>query len=249
MSLINDALKRAKQAQQQNPSGGTPVVPLQPVDDARPPSLFLRSMVAILAVVTLACSGWFFWKWWTSQDESPSAVAAVIKAKTSSAAQSKAGPLSSSRKSAIQVSTNIVVRTTADATPSNAAAPPADALAALSNVVATPTNAAATLTNTGLTPTTGTEVRSVPTNASISTSQTNAATPAPVAVPAPPPSPFADLKLRSIIYRADKPAAVINGDMLYIGDEIRGARVVRIQRHTVTVERNGETNELRLPRL
>jgi len=29
MSLINDALKRAKQAQQQNPFGGQPTVPLR----------------------------------------------------------------------------------------------------------------------------------------------------------------------------------------------------------------------------
>src|SRR5213075_2028871 len=170
MSLINDALKRAKQAQQQNPFGGSPVVPLQPVDDARQPNLFLRSMVAILAVVTLACSGWFFWKWWSSRVEHPSAVAAVIEAKTRSAAQSKAGPLSSSRKSAIQVSTNIVVRTNdASAMPTNAAPTP-------TNPVATLSNDAATVTNTALTPITGAEVRSVQTNASISTSQTNAAT-------------------------------------------------------------------------
>src|SRR6266699_3650037 len=79
--------------------------------------------------------------------------------------------------------------------------------------------------------------------------QPSADAPAPAAEPAPPPSSFADLKLRSIIYREDKPAAVINGDMLYVGDEIRGARVVRIERYSVTVERKGETNELRLPRL
>lgn len=242
MSLINDALKRAKQAQQQNPFGGSPILPLQPVDDSRQPNLFLRSMVAILAAVTLACSGWFFWKWWTSREGRPSSVATGIEGKTGSAAQSRARPLSSSRKSAIQVSTNIVVRTNVAETLTNA-------FALLTNAVATVSNATATVTNAALTPSTETEIRSGQTNASISTSRTNAATPLAVAEPAPPPSPFADLKLRSIIYRDDKPAAVINGDMLYVGDEILGARLVRIQRHTVTVERHGETNELRLPRL
>jgi hypothetical protein len=213
MSLINDALKRAKQAQQ-NPFGGQPAVPLQPVDYARRPNYFLRSLVALLALVTLACSGWFFWKWWSSRVERPSVVVAVNETNVESAALSKARPQSSPRKSAILVSTNIVVRT---------------------NVAVTSTLAA--------------DARSAPTNASISTSQTNAAVPTLATEPAPPPPPFADLKLRSIIYRADKSAAVINGDMLYVGDEIRGARVVRIERDSVIVERKGETNELRLPRL
>lgn len=214
MSLINDALKRAKQAQQQNPFGGQPTVPLQPVDYARRPNYFLRSLVALLAVVTLACSGWFFWKWWSSRGERRSVVMAVNEARAESAAQSNARPQSSPRKSAIQVSTNIVVRT-----------------------------------NVAVTPRLEADARSAPTNASISPSQTTSAAPTLAAGPAAPASPFADLKLRSIIYREDKPAAVINGDMLYVGDEIRGARVVRIERNSVTLERKGETNELRLPRL
>ena len=213
MSLINDALNRAKQAQQQNPFGGQPVVPLQPVDYASRPNYLLRSAAALLAVVTLACSGWFFWKWWSSRGERRSVVA-VNEAKGDSAAQVNVRPQSSPRKPVIQVSTNIVVRSNATATTT----PPA-------------------------------EVSPTPTNASIATPQASADAPAPAAEPAPPPSPFADLKLRSIIYREDKPAAVINGDMLYVGDEIRGARVVRIERYSVTVERKGETNELRLPRL
>ncbi len=214
MSLINDALKRAKQAQQQNRFGGQPAVRLQPVDYASRPYYFLRSVVALLAVLTLACSGWFFRKWWSSRGQRRSVVVAAYEAKAESAAQSKARPQPSPRKSVIQVNTNIVVRT---------------------NVTVTPKLEA--------------DARPAPTTASISTLQTTASAPAPATEPAAPPSPFADLKLRSIIYREDKPAAVINGDMLYVGDEIGGARVVRIERSSVTVERKGETNELRLPRL
>ena len=214
MSLINDALKRAKQAQQQNPFGGQPAVPLQSVDYARRPNYFLRSLVALLALATLACSGWFFRKWWSSRGQRRSVVVAVNEAKAESAAQSKARPQPSPRKSVIQVNTNIVMRT---------------------NVTVTPKLEA--------------DARPAPTTASISTLQTTAAAPALATEPAAPPSPFADLKLRSIIYREDKPAAVINGDMLYVGDEICGARVIRIERSSVTVERKGETNELWLPRL
>jgi hypothetical protein len=89
-------------------------------------------------------------------------------------------------------------------------------------------------------------------NQLVTVAQTNAATVAAqtnLAEPPAPPSPFADLKLQSIIYREDKPAAVINGEMLFVGDEIRGARVTGIERSSVTVERKGETNELRMPRL
>ena len=207
MSLINDALKRARQAQQENPFDGQPGVPLQPVDDLSRRNYFLRSAVALLALVMLGCSGWFFWKWWGSRAGSRSVVV-VNQAKSDPAAQPKSHPRSSPRTSIIQVSTNIVVRT-----------------------------------NVTVAPKPGGELRSAPTNAPIATA------PADAAAPAPPPSPVADLKLRSIIYREDRPAAVINGDMVFVGDEIRGARVVRIERQTVIVERKGETNELRLPRL
>ena len=63
-----------------------------------------------------------------------------------------------------------------------------------------------------------------------------------------PPS-FPELKLQSIIYRLNKPAVVINGEMLHVGDVIREARVTKIERYTVTVVWRGETNVLSLPRL
>jgi len=212
MSLINDALKRAKQAQQQNPFQGSPGMPLQPVDYARRPNYFVRSVVALLAVVTLGCSGWFFWKWWNSPGDRRTVVPSRV-AKVGTAAHLNAPTQSLPRKAAIQVSTNIVVRTNVPVAPALELQSPQS------------------------------------TNALISTPASNAVPVAAAAEPALPASPFADLKLRSIIYREDKPAAVINGDMLYVGDDIRGARVIRIERYSVTVERKGETNELRLPRL
>ncbi len=207
MSLINDALKRVKQAQQQNPFGGSPSEPLQPVEEPNRRAQLLRSMIALLALITLACSGWFFWKWWRGEFRA-SQPANVAKIESPAQLKDRQAP----RKSIIVVSTNIVVRPN-----------PAATLAPLAEAAST--------------------------NAPLTSPQTQADAPAPPAEPAAPPSPVADLKLRSIIYREGKPAAVINGDMLYVGDEIRGARVVRIDRHTVTVERKGETNQLQLPRL
>ncbi|PYK95988.1 MAG: hypothetical protein DME19_21255 [Verrucomicrobia bacterium] len=217
MSLINDALKRARQAQQQNPFSGQPEVPLQPADYAARPNWLLRTVVGLLVLASLAGAGWFFSRWWRSSAESPRVGTVAEDSTRESAAKSKvpAGP--AQRKQTITVSTNIVVRTNPVALPqSEAAAQPASTHLAVSLPAS---NAAALMSPTNL------------------------------VVPAPPPSPFADLKLQSIIFREDKPAALINGEMLFIGDEIRGARVLRIERQSVTVERKGDTNELRLPRL
>ncbi len=214
MSLINDALKRAKQGQQQNPFGGQPIRPLQPADYAARSNYPLRFALAVLLVAALALSGWFFWKWWRSSGESHQTAGGESTAASAEKSKTSAKPVP--RKQLIKVSTNIVVRTNLVGSPQSEA--PAQAASSNSLISAPQTNAAA------LAP---------PTN---------------VAAPAPP-SPFADLKLQSIIFSEDKRAAGINGELLYVGDDIRGARVMRIDRQSVTVERNGETNVLRLPRL
>ena len=214
MSLINDALKRAKQGQQQNPFGGQAIRPLQPADYAARSNYPLRFALAVLLVAALVLSGWFFWKWWRSSGESQRTAGG--ESTTASLEKSKTSAKPAPRKQLIKVSTNIVVRTNLVGSPQSEA--PAQAASSNSLISAPQTNAAA------LAP---------PTN---------------VAAPAPP-SPFADLKLQSIIFSEDKRAAGINGELLYVGDEIRGARVRKIERQSVTVERNGETNVLRLPRL
>ena len=213
MSLINDALKRAKQAQQQSPFRGQPAPPLEPAEDGAPLNRLLRFGLAVLLVATLALSGWFFWKWSRSSGERAPATRTteVPPAKPSMKSTSPTAP----QKKAIQVSTNIVVRA--------------------HGVVSARTESAAPVSTDVPVP--------PPAKAAAATPTTN------VAAPALPPSPFADLKLQSIIFREDKPAAVISGEMLFVGDEIRGARILKIERQSVIVERNGDTNELRLPRL
>ncbi len=94
-----------------------------------------------------------------------------------------------------------------------------------------------------------TSVEAATTNTSVSVPLTNVATGVSPTNTAAPPPPFADLKLQSIIFRVEKPAALVNGEMVFVGDSIRGARIVKIELQSVTVERNGETHELRLPRL
>lgn len=254
MSLINDALKRARQAQQQNPFDGQPVVPLQPVDYAARPNRILRALIGLALLASLALSGWFFIQWWRGARSAPQPNAVARQSVSTGerpaperpvagrAAPERPGAAASDttappdrRRQAIQVSTNLVVRTNfAPLRPRPpAGAPSQPSQPSSTETVAPPANATA--------PTNAAPAGGAPEQA--------ATAPSPGPAPAPPAGPFADLKLQSIILREDKPAAVINGDMVFVGDRIRGARVVTIEHQTVTVERGGETNELRLPRL
>ncbi len=50
---------------------------------------------------------------------------------------------------------------------------------------------------------------------------------------------FPELNLQGIFFRLKNPSVLINSRALYVGDEIGGARVVEIQRRTVTLEMEG----------
>jgi len=55
---------------------------------------------------------------------------------------------------------------------------------------------------------------------------------------------FPPLKLGGIYFRMSKPSVLINNRTLFMGDTVDGARVVGIERHSVTVEFKGATNEI-----
>src|SRR6266480_3494539 len=109
MSLINDALKRVKQSQSQNPFGGQPTVPLQPVEYAARPNWFFRVVGALLVLASLVLSAWFFGKWWRSGGEPEPAGGGAGVSKAQSA--KKPSVPSATPNQVIKVSTNIVVRT------------------------------------------------------------------------------------------------------------------------------------------
>ncbi len=52
------------------------------------------------------------------------------------------------------------------------------------------------------------------------------------------------LKLNAIFFRAKNPSVVINSKTLYIGDKVAQAKVLAIDRESVTLERGGQTNVL-----
>ena len=91
---------------------------------------------------------------------------------------------------------------------------------------------------TNLIATTTTEPASEPATDSPDTNATVAAEP----VPPPPP-----LKLQGIIFRLRNPTAMINGKSLLVGESVSGARVTKIEKDQVTLERDGKTVILNLP--
>jgi hypothetical protein len=62
MSLINDALRRASQADRNRPSQAALLRPMQPADAARSPQI--SWVLPGIVVVALVLAGLFFWKWW-----------------------------------------------------------------------------------------------------------------------------------------------------------------------------------------
>lgn len=60
------------------------------------------------------------------------------------------------------------------------------------------------------------------------------------------PASFPNLKLQGIYYRIKRPSALINNRTVHVGDTIEGARVVSIQRLSVKLEMGGQTRDLSL---
>lgn len=57
---------------------------------------------------------------------------------------------------------------------------------------------------------------------------------------------FPALRLQGIFYRLRKPSAVVNDEVVYVGDMVAGAKVTQIERESVTVSWRGEARELRM---
>jgi hypothetical protein len=208
MSLINDALKRAKESQQNNPPPPAPALRFQPAEPVPEKSLLpaILTTVALLAGVGLAA----FLIWQSFQEHGalrqaasaslPSLPAATAPSPTPPAPAAQPAPETRPTPIAPNVSlqTSVAPATSPAPTPAPAAIQPAPA-----------------------------------TNTLVAVSE--AAPPK----PAPP-------KLQGIIYRADRPSAIINGKIVLVGDRVGEARVVAIDRESVTLAGGGETNVLNL---
>lgn len=187
MSLINDALKRAKQAQDNQPPPPLAGAPLH----AAPDTPAARWVLPVIVLLVLGASGVAVLLW------------SEHGGKTKSASVSATAPPS------------------APATPVVAPAPaPAPKL----SVPAEPATQGLAATETV-----------PPTNAPE----------APVVTPATPPQP-PELKLQGILYRPDKPEAIINGRTMYVGSHLGEVEITRITQDEVTVVWRKQTILLKL---
>ena len=245
MSLINDALKRANEAQKNRPTTGPLGAPLQPAD--APPrrntggggTNWSAILVPVIVVVLLALSFWFIRSGLQNKPAEQPIVAVTAPTPqppmlpvptvtpvpapaptTAPAPRAPEQPSTYVAKSGIKVSTEVVTREVPEPvftpTPVKIEMPEP-----------TPTVAATT-------------------------------TPAPVAEPAPQPvvaktepvapakPSFPELKLQGIFYRLTNPTALISGKNMRVGDLVQGVKVTAIERSSVTLEFQNERKTLTL---
>ncbi|HTL17417.1 MAG TPA: hypothetical protein VL793_09280 [Patescibacteria group bacterium] len=217
MSLINDALRRAKQAQQDT-SDSPPPVHLRPVEPSQQPARHSLAILVPIALVIVALLGLLlFW--------------VLLK---------KEGPTAST-----QTQTPIAVSARTPATdPASVAKPSADTTIAnpvtLSGAAITPhtENAAGPAGSDTIAPSLSSTNQGSGTAANPDTNQL--ATPL-----AAPPAP-APLRLQSIVYNPRKPSAMINGRIVFVGDRIRDFHVAAIHKDDVVLTGAAGTNTLSL---
>jgi hypothetical protein len=222
MSLINDALKRAKQAQQQAPPPAELELQFRPADPAAEsapgPGL---SIVAVL--VTVAIFGGIGF-WYFSGPKSPARARSVPTESPTAPADANASRGEVSASPAEFPAKAAHVSETSVASPAETAGASPVAVVTQPAIPATSTEPASSATN------------------SQSVAGTNGTA---VAQPSPPqPAP---LKLQGIVFNPKRPSAVINGKSLFRGDRIGAFRVLAIGPDSVTLVGGGRTNVLTLP--
>jgi hypothetical protein len=229
MSLLNDALKRADEANRTQPGSGPPLPPLRPADYVTPYPGGLRLLLGVLVVLALGASGFFLSRWLVPGGDPPPArsTGAAAAAHPGDAP----GPIPARPLPAADTASTALPQTSAPSTPALRGAGARGNTPPAATAASPPVRAASA-------PAPAAEPEPAPRVAeagALATSATRTNLP-----PA--------LKLQSIIFRLRNPAAVINGQMLGVGDVVDGARLLRIERHAVTLEREGKTNVLELPR-
>ena len=233
MSLINDALKRTSQKQNdpgagQSGGGGTPMTPVDNSPGSGP-----NFVLIVLLLLCVIGGGYYFMKWKQSRNN-----AGLAKTAPPKAAATTNGILGAA--ALIRQTTNLVgqirARQAEDTSMQQAAKS--------TNLVAmVKTNAPAAKTTPSMAESTNAEVAS--TSVPVSPAP---AEPVKTIPSAPAPSgTFPTLKLQGIFYRLRNPTVLINGETMKIGDNIGGAKVVEINRTDAKVEWNGQIKVLPLP--
>jgi cytoskeletal protein RodZ len=219
MSLINDALKRAKEAQLKAPAPASPGPQLRPVEPAQSARRGLGLMLPV-ALGLVALFGLFL-LWQMSRNtgtKSTLKAAAQTPATEASAAAPQVSPPPASPEPAVAARV-VDPRPTA---PQPAPARPAVAIASNTAVATTIVAAAPPAARPQETALTNTAAAALPSSA-------------------PPP-----LKLQAIVFNPAHPSVTISGKTLFVGERIGAFRVIAIGHDEVTLAGSGQTNTLRL---
>ena len=231
MSLINDALKRAKHAQQKSPPPTSPGLVLRPIEPERGKQSNLVTLLPLAVVVLVGVGGLMIWFAMRASGMRPSPTT-VVQARSASppaATQPIRTPL---EKPLTKVAPAQPV------VPPSASAPPARAPeTAPAQSISQPSPAIVAAT-----------ILPAPVSAPMPASAAPAATiTQAVVVASGPPPPPALPKLQGIFYRPERPAALLDGKMVLVGRTSGEYRVAAISQQSVTVIRAGQTNILNMP--
>jgi hypothetical protein len=219
MSLINEALKRAKQAHAENLPPKAPVPPMRPVEPEQSAPRKGFGAVAPIGLAIVAVAGllifFLIWKRGGASGTSGAPAPLPVAAKTP-APEPAANPGETSKAAA-----------------ANARFTPVTVVDEHSQTVPIGTEHPLPASSSGATN---------PTLAAVESGDSNhlAVTAAPST---PPPAP---LKLQSIVFNPRRPSAMINGRIVFVGDRIRELRVMAIHRDDVLLVGGGSTNLLSL---
>jgi hypothetical protein len=219
MSLINDALKRAKQAQLDAPRptiSGLHLRPVEPSQGLRQRIGLMLPAITLVAITLAALVGWrVFLK--SNPAKSPSRIspapASDLAARPAEELVAKAAPAVN------------------EAQPQPASAPSAGVeFPAAVPGSSTPASTPGTLPG-----------------ATIPSTPDGAVADSPVPAETPPAPKTAPLKLQGILFDPAHPAAMISGRTLFIGEKLGEWRVVSISQESATLVNAGQTNFLALP--
>ena len=215
MSLINDALRQAQEAQRKASAPPSPQLQFRPVEPAQHPrhdlGLIVPVALAVMALVALL----FIWQ--LAQGHKASGPR-ELQAFTQPAAQAKIAPQSATPMP------EVVAAAAQPSPPPPQPSPQTDSATGVTNPLAV------TAPTTPASPPEAKEQEHEATNSVATT---------------PPPGPKSPpLTLQAIAFNPKHPCVCINGTMLFVGEKLGDLRVVAIDRETVTLVGAGRTNIL-----
>jgi hypothetical protein len=225
MSLVNDALKRAKEAQDKQAGSPLRGAPLHTAPPPPASKMWLVALVCFVLAIGGAGVGVWYWKthphpqWLQSKPDAPAKppYTIIIGENPDAKARPHHAPTTEAPEAPIVTPAAKVVTIPAAPTP-----PP-------------------------VAPVTKTE--SVPGALVVDKRPALNVLPpsAPAAVATTPVAPPVALKLQGILYSATKPAAILNGRTVFVGDVISGITITAIDQDSITITYSNQPTVIRMP--